>query len=617
MAILKNNQERQQGEEAGAIRQSDYTMTQLGDSISHTSPLYTCSSTNDSSDILAIYSNCITKKDFLIPPVNIPVIAREGIIRTDINLPISRENLQFANSKTILVFRILPADPMQMKCKDGTSGLKCANNKAYDLGYDWKNTLPILRPAKEKYYDMFIYTYKTPFIPSLWNNWNIAGETFSFSKLKNIYLLTDKADSKYTETENEEQRTDAANYPDCMERIGQKTICQSAITKRLEQVPVSETEKKINEKKTSSTHELFDPEKNKNKVVETNILNALTIGKKLETVNNLANSMPCPIVYIGGKAYPVLPKDSNCKCPPSVQNKQPLEESTHCANQRKKQNEIDLSNQHIAHFAASNALCVIPINSKSNVKTCGNFSSSKEIEQDFLESLNKQITIINTAKKESLIANYVSPHLAWLRSSEIGDSSSPNKLSATELKKILVNDHKFSKSFRNKVTKLPTLPDKLLVQNIENIIQSGIDTHNMDLNQVAFIHALCGFWFEKFYTDYTNTELLKDALKKTVKNTFYYKLRGINPLPATTNNTSEENNTSNNNINNAMDDLQIEYTNYLKDMRLKGDIDDVHNWVNGEKEYGFDSNFHHRLEQRLEEVSKKSPFCYTYTFLGK
>ena len=593
MALLKNKQERQNGKESGAINEKEFTIIQPSGSISYTAPLYPCLSINDSANASP---TCITKEDFLIPPMNIPVITRDGIIRTDIAIPIARKNLMFANSKNILVFRILPADPHRIKCKDGTSGTACVNNRDFDIGYDWEKSLPIIQPARKELYDMIFYTYKTPFIPSLWNNWTINMETTSFSKIEHFYdRLTTQANSLKNEIDNTEKQTDQFLTK---ENDGQVTTSFNHI--------IATNKINVDKHQTLGTHEQLNQENS----TETNIFDTLqTDDKQSNNVNDPANSITCPTVSIDNKTYPVLPKDSHCKCLPSARNGRPIEESAYCANQREKQN-INLSNQHIAHFAASNALCVIPINSKSNVKICGNFSSSKEIEEDFLDSLNNQIKIINAVKKETLIANYVSsPYRVWLKSTETEDPNSINKLPEIELKKILVSDHTFSKSFRNKINKLPTLPNELLVQNIESIIQSGINTHNMDLNQIAFIHALCGFWFEKFYADYTNTELLKDSLKKTIRNTFYYKLRGINPLPANANNTSEENNTSNNDINNAMDDLQVEYTNYLKDMHLKGHIDDVHNWVNGEKEYGFDSNFHHQLEQRLEKVSKTSPFA--------
>ena len=602
MALLKNEQERENGMTSGAMKQTEYSLVQSGDhNISHTTALHNCPSQNNSSDSQLHSSNCITKKDFLIPPFNIPVITRDGVIRTDIHLPIARANLIFANSKNTLVFRILPADPNLIKCTNNTSGVKCANNKNFDMGYDWKNSLPIIRPVDKKYYDMIFYTYKTPFIPSEWNNWNIAREMgTTFSDLEKLYdELTAQANTLKNQIDNREKQKD--QLPDEEENTNlynPKSPMASSMTLASDKNFTTE-----NLQTLKGIHEEFNQKNKDDKIVETNIFDVSQENHtESDKMNNPHNETICPHVSIAGENYPVLPKDSDkCACLSSLDSEQPIPESARCAQQREEQN-TDLSNQHIAHFAASNALCMIPINSSSNAKHCGNFDSPKKIEQDFMQSLNKQIQIINT-----IVKDIHSPYknMFSLSADISGNLPSANEIPTNELEKTLIYNQTSSKDFKNKLSSLPELPQHLTTKHLENIIHSGINKDTLDLNQIAFMHALCGFWFEKFYTkEYTHTELLADALKKTVRKTFYYKLQGINPLPD--DNTLKEDNISNKNINLAMEELKKKYTNHLNTMQLNGYIDDVHNWVNGHAEYGFDSNFYQQLNQRLQKMSEKS-----------
>ena len=45
--------------------------------------------------------DCITLEDFIMPPTNIPVVIRDGMVKTDVPIYINRNNLLFANSKNI------------------------------------------------------------------------------------------------------------------------------------------------------------------------------------------------------------------------------------------------------------------------------------------------------------------------------------------------------------------------------------------------------------------------------------------------------------------------------------------------------------------------------------
>ena len=512
MALLKNDQERRYGSEASALRQSEYRLINPDGRISHTDTLYTCKTNT-------LSKQCITKEDFIIPPVNIPVITRDGTIRTDINIPIARKNLLFANSKNLLVFRVLPADPKSMHCKDGTIGLACSNNKDFDWGYDWQQSIPHIRPADKKYYDILFYTYKTPFIPSLWNNWNITRETdMQFSDLAELFKQL-PASAELSSEYKTGNRKDAAIPSDS------------------ENIPLQNRQKM-----------------NRQDVIQTDLF---ATAKKDNQKNP---GRVCPHISLGESTYSL--QDKNCRCIPSTMNGR-LQESAECRTQRIEVENRDLSEAHISHFAGSHALCVLPVGSSvSTSKTCGSETlSTEEKTQAFLKNLNHQIRILNQS-----ISNIRNPY--W------PDASS----GSMDIKKSLAYEHRFSHSFRDKLSRLPMLPT-LRTTDLEAIIQSGIHNDNLDLKKAAFIHALCGFWFDKFYSPaYTNTELLKDALKKTVQNTFYYKLRGINPLPGGM--TSLDENISNQDINKAMQTLQTEYTKHLREINLKGYIDDMHNWVN-------------------------------------
>ena len=561
LALLKNNQERVNGKSESAIPLGKHEFVTSG-KLADTSKVYSCLNTKKDSP-------CITKEDFIVPPVNIPILVRDGIIRSDIHIPISRENLLFTNSKNLLVFKIVLADPKSIVCKDGSTGEKCASNKKFDMGYDWEKTLTHIRKANKTHYDLISYTYQTPFIPSAWNNWIINKETdINFSDLENIYEeLTQASYLAQNHIEQTEKINDNFNKESSF-MLDNRSI-ETSSTPMLK--PLMKDEKNLVE-----TFTLDSNTKN-----DTNIFDSLKDINK-ETSKTITGLQSCPSISVGNKKHFI--KNNPCKCPSLILGHTP-NESIACMKERKAQVNQDLSDKHIAYFTKSNALCFVPIQSSTSVNTCGTFSSSQELEKDFIQNLNRQISFLNGAIKE---AHTLYPTNKW---------KEPHKLN-----KSLIGDHQFSSAFRSKLSQMPELPF-LNTNTLKQVVQSDISKNEMNLHQLAFIHAICGFWFEKFYTNkYTNTELLKSALKKVIRNTFYYKIKGFNPYDDSEDNTH---------INTAMEKLQTNYSTYLNGMHIRGFIDDTHNWVNNTKGYGFDSKFNQTIEQRLNATIRKNPFSHT------
>ena len=229
MAVLANDQGRVNGR--GAMVKSlkqfhpnayiDTTLAGIDTTLAGTRALYSCPTNQQ---------NCVKLEDYIIPPQNIPIVVRDGMVKVDIPVHIRSEDLLFADSKNTLVFKILPADPKSISCKDGEP-LNCTLNinngakRTYAEAFDWKKTIQNIRPANEDDYDMFFHTYKTPFIPAAWGNWNITHElSDSFEDIANQYkyLQTDEifnellagwnerfsySETKYTETTQDTTRT--------------------------------------------------------------------------------------------------------------------------------------------------------------------------------------------------------------------------------------------------------------------------------------------------------------------------------------------------------------------------------------------------------------------------
>ena len=154
----------------------------------------------------------------------------------------------------------------------------------------------------------------------------------------------------------------------------------------------------------------------------------------------------------------------------------------------------------------------------------------------------------------------------------------------------------------NKIKHLPDLP-LLNINDLENIILSGIDDNTIrDEKTGAFLHALCGFWFENFFSNkYTNEELLLEGLRNIVKQSFYYQIRGVSELP------HEDDNILMQNFKAGLEEMKQNYDEYLSDQKAKGHIDELHKWVNNEKEYGFDSPFDRKLRNTFQTISNNTP----------
>ena len=512
IALLKNDQERAGGAQTMAEPNflKQHQNSQMGvlsapaspKSPAYTSPLYTCPHKEA--------APCLTKDDFIVPPVSIPVLARDGVMRSDIKIPILMENLLFANSKNMLVFTITPADPETVICQDGSTGMACIGNKEYEWDFDWQQTIKNVRPANPLHYDMGLYTYKIPFIPSEWNNWNITQETdISFSQLQNIYSRLPEPITAAGTLTNTPLQTAAAEG--------------SAFNTQTDLIP-----------QTARTDLL-----GKEHIVETNMFSQKT------------------------KA-PAAGGQTNKPSKPDLTR--------------------DLTRPHISYFAEKNALCTIPIAGDSNLpKACGKFESAKQTENEFIKDLNKQIAALNTVKKEM---KNLFPH-------QMADPP------------VLIKAQKNSLQFRNKLKRLPNL-NALNANSLAQVIHT--DWHNetpKNLNQISFMHALCGFWFEHFYTPkYAHTKLLADAFKNTVRQTFYYKLRGLHPLPASSSGAGDVSNTE---LNQAVKELEVQYAERLMNMQLKGEIDDLHQWINSGQ--SLSEPVHHSLYKQFDRLLNEGPFA--------
>ena len=168
LMIVKNNQDKFTGRGTMAQTLEKFTWSaDKANSTSGTKPLYSCDIEDPS---------CITLEDFIMPPSNVPVVIRDGMVKTDIPIYIDRKNLLFASSKNILVFQLLPTNPQSVICKDNTSCLAEGLKDDWEKQIDWKKTVEKIKTADLKTYDMFFHTYQTPIIPAEWTNWNITHE---------------------------------------------------------------------------------------------------------------------------------------------------------------------------------------------------------------------------------------------------------------------------------------------------------------------------------------------------------------------------------------------------------------------------------------------------------
>ena len=651
MAVLKNEQGRFDGAGSMVLRQPEelnYYITETGKS--GTVPLFHCPLDN---------SDCVTKEDFVIPPQNIPVIIRDGIMKTDIRTHIRREHLLFANSKNILVFRLLPADPASIVCKE--AGTDCTiiqsrstdPTESWETAFDWEKTAQNIQPAKpNQHHDMFFYTYKTPFIPSLWTNWNITHElNIPFDALSNHYAgLIDAENNRAQEQflSDQKQISDRAytHSPD----TGRWTIDQyhSALNTAIDNIRRQKEQSEqsadqwTEEDKTQLQAELnkliqkvnedsdLSPEEKqtllakwqKAKANPLSLLGADEDSVPLPGAETAGSSAipkvfkPCSAGSAGGPPYP------NTECEPLQPTMTEEEEdfpasacvtaqtgtqqlysgkddSTFCGANNEEE-KADLTDMHTGEYAAVNSLCVLSADGEAlSNRQCGNKDAPIKI-QSFLDNLNKEINIINNQIREVR-------DIEEEQNSHYGATSTETMSEQEKMAKAFVKNHYNSEIFKNKLRDMPLLPG-LNTDDLKNIISAGVDRQSITNTKTgAFVHALCGFWFKRFLSsEYMSPELLADGIRQAVKRTLYYKMRGVS-LPEDDNDTVEtsEGAIDMKELREGLQQLKTAYTKYLEDMQAKGNIDDLHKWADDPKGYGFDSAFAKNLLQRLREVSQE------------
>ena len=651
MALLKNNQERIGGNEGKSQNRNDFP-TQHPNLNTQTSGTAS----------LPCHQNC-TKDDFLIPPTNLPIIIRDGMVKTDVLTLIKREHLLFANSKNILVFRVIPANPESIICTDKTKNCTEQHADTFEAAFDWPETIKTIKPADPSQYDMHFYTYKTPFIPSLWSNWTITHETnITFDTLKTMYENLSDGQFDYDSLEKNELKTEYRKLSDddIQDVLSDRSVENNSVVKfsDVEKINIilSDEEKvkqhqqalqsKINfealEAKdayiTKAAEELNTTDTHYRETVES------AIKRKKEERNNIHISETIPQSSVLSPSLEKLTQQEESVLDPEAEesaevNAPPadtLEGQDYCTkiqigennqlteeypNEQQKDrcnidtNKEDMSQKHIKQFASTNTLCTIHINSDSHLteKNCGSVSSPEELQNSFLDDLNIQINFINdTIKKTREAFNYSRQR----NHSIMMLPSYQNRLNTLEeqpvklIEEAFQKEHRHSFALRNKIKNMPELP-LLDADSLEKIITS--DFNNItDTKTGAFLHALCGFWFENFFSHkYTNKELLLDGLRNTIKQSFYYKLRGI-PTESADESDNTLMDTFKEDLKNTKEKyeehLSTEYNKHLEIQKTEGSIDDLHKWVNNEGDYGFDSEFNKKLQEIFQTISSQHPF---------
>ena len=577
MAVLKNPQEKSNGLE-------DMVLTNVNPSIIETKhngyvPLYSCIDKNGKEN----RPNCLEKEDFIRPPTRFPVIIRDGTIKTDIKFLIERKNLMFANSKNELIFRLLPTDPDSIACHG-----KCRlmSNIQYEDNLDWETTVKTAKPAKPEDYDIYFHTYRSPFIPSEWNNWMVINETsLNFKNLEALYDIHNETyedkNSDLKEIENfiHQERTAGLFFENEEKFVNDK---EQTIGKLIEIDPefdpksMRQRSKELDTRMTQISRRVSD----KDMEIATSTTPLLEPSAETDTSNmqhitteNITNSPQTEkdfclhVNYQNTRLY----KDKSCDEPddePDTENRM---------------------SDYLSYFARNNALCVMNINSDPkqlsdlSEESCGNFSSPETAQTSFLDDLNRQIDIINNVRQGVRDKAYLK-----------------NKFSTVDY----LADNPDLGKFKNKIKNLPSLP-KLSGQDIENIINNGIEEADIkDTNISTFMHALCGLWFDQFLSNkYTNSNLLLNGFRKSMKKTLYYNLRGLS-FPEDQGEEGPERNTIRA-INKDIATLRDDYKKHLAEQNRSGHIDNIHEWIDGDN--SFDSAFHQELREDFTRIAEATP----------
>ncbi len=657
MAALKNDQERFDG---------NFSMVR-GDKRNHTwdssaqdgrggsSTLYNCDTgiIDDGKGS----AKCIKKSDFISPPENIPILIRDGMVKTDIDFRIVAETLLFANSKNILVFRVIPANPKDIICNDGTQNCGVHDNP-HSPNFDWKATVKNIRNSPysaREFYDLFINTYQTPMIPSSWTNWNIANELIAaqsnqagndseknpegfFDRLSTIYkevkdreIIEEYKISISEMITNSKRNNESGNtvlsYKDAVSYETNSTQYQNLLLAdtnvlQLLRANIQEIEKGLIEKFGES----------KATAIKT-ILNSLTNIPNCENVASSSTSYSQPNC---SKQSPITMNDlqeiANKTTPTSRDQKStqttlqfnPNKGTSECVN-LKQENKItgitegikpssststfcsesedkNLFNNHIEYFASTNALCTVGMDSPLS-KSCG--SDKSKIGETFLKNVNQHIRTINETR------------VAIQLNETILDKILPGETETKLIHKSLKTSHDLYLKLSQKIMELPELTE-LTNESLQRIINSGIEVSNFDISAgnldketISFMHGLCGFWFENFYTkQYVNKELLLDGFRKFIKQTFYYKLRGVISFSS-----NEVGTKMQKTLNEDLEEIHGLYKSYLQDLRKEGllqnekgfmrEIINLHEWADG-RETKQSTEVQRRLEKNFTELSTKN-----------
>ena len=636
MAVLKNDQGKFSGRTAMVQSKAQFKPDPYIDTpLSSTLPLFSCPINQ---------KDCVKIEDFIIPPRNIPIIIKDGMVKVDIPIHIRSEHLLFADSKNLIVFRILPADPKSIVCQENFhEPLECTLNTIkegkviYSSAFDWNKTNQQITTANPHDYDMFFHTYKTPFIPSIWANWNITheldipfddlAEHYEYLKVnellnqklkywKEIESFTEEKQERETSTSN---NSELSNFIALRDEINTLQNLSNVTQTKIEENKVeietisNDIEKKLLESETKTEQDseltadlkaatLEKIKEMRKELEETQFLASLLVSAKITSLTETERGVHDPEAIPTNQARNT---SANGACIGTINYSTPFSGSTNNCLVNKKEEE-DLSEKHISYFASQNNLCTMHVNSDFplNQKNCGQFSTPEEAQQSFVDDLNRQIELLNKDReriRELYQRMTKSPQSAF-PTIENTQKEPPEK----PIEEAFQREHRNSRVVANKLKNLPHLP-LLNTDNLENIILSDINDNTIrDQNTATFLHALCGFWFENFFSSkYTNEELLLGGLRNSIKQSFYYKVRDISTLP------HERDNILMQNFKAGLEEMKKNYDDYLSDQNLKGNIDDLHKWVNNEEGYGFDSPFDQKLRDRFQSISINTPLSGT------
>ena len=580
LAVMKNDQERKNGDSAMVSYQPSSSSEIEYVTDGFTNHLYSCNLKQ---------SGCLTIDDFIIPPTNVPVLVREGMVRTKLKLALRQEQILFSDSKNLLIFRLLPVDPTSICPNDTEACMKNYGHYNY-LEDVWNpDTLSKIKPITDRdYSNLIIHTYKAPFIMKNWANWTITHELReAFDELSERYFLEKNknrlshlhqqinesilnltASENNNRYENNEQLKESAQLAVKQLEENRKKVntTKTKIDQRIDELHGKPKIKDYTDalKYVTSTEIIHDPEE------------TATIKNAEEVINDTFDTLKT--------AYNLESKKTNCN--PLLITKSPSEITYQdCRKEESKDQNFDLSDIHIYNFASENALCILNVdsdNSKPEIgmlskqKTCGLFktseaqqnTSSQTNQESFLVNINQQIKNINSRIKG---ISYGAPIYSPFFQNRDSSDNSPEPL--------------------------PTLT-KI---DLEKIIHSGITPYNFtDSKTNSFTKALCGFWFDQFYQDYITPTQLVDSFHSKAKQSLYYQLRNITDHLPPDSEMTEYSRRAVNKLINTFNKEKIQ-------LDSEGLLENYYQWT-----YNINNSFAHRLNSDLLEVFSgiilQSPF---------